>query len=62
VVVVNNAVTGSAPVDFRITLSDSRTIRSTEVFQTSATKDLATISRPRYRAGAGAMVRVPPRA
>jgi hypothetical protein len=40
-------------------LPDSRTIRSTEVFQTSATKDLATISRRRYRAGAGAMVRVP---
>ncbi|HEY1466292.1 MAG TPA: hypothetical protein VGF11_04500 [Acidimicrobiales bacterium] len=59
VIVVNNAATGSAPVDLRITLPASSTTRSTGVFQTSATKDLAAISRPRYRAAAGAMVRVP---
>ncbi|HXA34125.1 MAG TPA: glycoside hydrolase [Acidimicrobiales bacterium] len=61
VVVVNNAATGSAPVDLRITLPDNSTIRSTGAFQTSATRDLAAISRPRYRAGAGAMVRIPSR-
>jgi hypothetical protein len=47
--VVNNAAPGSAPVDLRVTLPGRSTIRSTGVFQTSATKDLAAISRPRYR-------------
>ena len=60
VVVVNNAAPGAAPVGLRIILPGSRTIRSTGAFQTSATKDLAAISRPRYRAGAGSVVRVPP--
>ncbi|HWF21004.1 MAG TPA: hypothetical protein VG226_02560, partial [Acidimicrobiales bacterium] len=50
---------GSAPVGLRITLPASRTIRSTGAFQTSATKDLAAASRPRFTAGAGTVVRVP---
>ena len=62
VVVVNDNGQAVAPISLRLVLPADTRIRATGAFQTSDTKDLAPVSRPRPVTGAGGVVGFPRRA